>query len=168
MELLSSRHKFVSSIKSLNFSIPRCLRSDVICNSIELHTFVDGSQIGYGSRFLFNHHIDISFVTEDLIDTLINSVSDFYVLRNKIAWILKVKEYLRTKIPFPRKLTVSDLKAADAALFKYIQNKHFSMEINSIQKNYKLPKISKLYKPFLDDAGLLRLGSRLSNSDLDY
>ena len=54
--------------------------------------------------------------------------------------------------------------------FKYIQNKHFSMKINSIQKNYKLPKISKLYKlnPFLDDAGLLRLGSRLSNSDLDY
>ena len=79
LELLSSWHKFVNSIKSLNFSIPRCLRSDVNCNSIELHTFVDGSETGYGSvsylRFLFNHHVDISFVaSKSRLTPLNNSI----------------------------------------------------------------------------------------------
>ena len=49
LDLLNPWHKFVNSIKSLNFTIPRCLRSGANCNSIELHTFVDCSETGYGS-----------------------------------------------------------------------------------------------------------------------
>ena len=65
-DLLNSWHKWVDNITTLNFKIPRCLRLDINCNSIELHTFVDGSETGYGAvsyfKFLNTNCTKTSFV----------------------------------------------------------------------------------------------------------
>lgn len=51
-----------------------------------------------------------------------------------------------------------------------IQNSVFSKEINVLRKGKFVPKKSRLipYKPFLDNDEIIRVGGRLSHSDLPY
>ena len=59
---------------------------------------------------------------------------------------------------------------AEAFLYRSIQQECFAEEIAMLKEGNSLPPSSRLYKlsPFLDDAGLLRVGGRLQESELGY
>lgn len=61
-----------------------------------------------------------------------------------------------------------ELQHARNALLKMVQLKHFPNEINNLKKNKHIHNTSKLkcLNPFLDEQGIIRVGGRLSNSNL--
>ncbi|XP_060079797.1 uncharacterized protein LOC132559197 [Ylistrum balloti] len=54
-------------------------------------------------------------------------------------------------------------------ILKVVQQEFYSMEIDCLQKGLPLNRNNSLLKlsPFLDDEGLLRIGGRIQNSDID-
>ena len=105
------------------------------------------------------------------VDVLMNSVSSWYKLKVRIAWLQKFVRSLRHKPNLKcDKITVNDLQNAELTIFKYVQNKYFPTEMQCILKNKNLPKSSSLRKltPFIDVDGVLRVGGRLANFNVCY
>jgi len=91
-----------------------------------------------------------------------------------IGWILRSREWLRNKAkgnatPMDMKpITVRELKDAETALLKYVQQQEFGNEISALKNGKHLPKGSGIRRlcPIVGWDGLLRLGGRLGNSEL--
>ena len=101
--------------------------------------------------------------------------SSFAYLQRVTAWVLRFIHKCRASclgltepnLPF---LTVTELHDAERYWISYSQNEQFSTEIHSLKAKQFVPKDSCLlpFRPFLDQAGLLRVGGRESNSELPY
>lgn len=67
-------------------------------------------------------------------------------------------------------LSTDELFAAKMTLLKEVQPTHFREEIGQLKAGHPLKHNSKLLclNPFLDDKGLMRVGGRLRNSDVQY
>ncbi|CAG2252827.1 unnamed protein product [Mytilus edulis] len=67
-------------------------------------------------------------------------------------------------------LTTSIVECAERSLISYVQHKHLSEDIQTLEKKCPLKISSKLSKldPFVDKDGLLRVGGRLERSDISY
>jgi len=65
-------------------------------------------------------------------------------------------------------LQVEEVRYAHNYLLKREQGEYFATEISAISKRHSLPKSCRLLSldPFLDSAGILRVGGRLRYSDL--
>ena len=88
-----------------------------------------------------------------------------------VAWVLRYKNNLntkKTKISGP--LTSTELNLAKISLIHLEQERAYSDEIMSFKAKGIINKSSSIIKldPILDSDGLLRVGGRLQNSDLDY
>lgn len=90
---------------------------------------------------------------------------------------VRVYSYIRRFINNTRKtikiqgpLTSIELDETLFLLCNLVQSDHFSAELVEIKKGNSVPRSSKLLSltPFLDPKGLLRVGGRLSNSQLEY
>lgn len=63
-------------------------------------------------------------------------------------------------------LSLQEIYAAEHRILKFIQSQTYKEELESLQRNRPCsPQIQRL-TPFLDDAGLLRVGGRLRNASL--
>ncbi|GFT00573.1 integrase catalytic domain-containing protein [Trichonephila clavipes] len=64
----------------------------------------------------------------------------------------------------------TDIDQAETKLIRMVQEQVFLAEIKSLQSKGVVSPNSKLrnLNPFIDSDGLLRVGGRLSNSDLPY
>lgn len=85
--------------------------------------------------------------------------------------MLLLKDALRRKVKINKDpFTTRTLNAAEEEIFKYLQKIHFSKDIECIENNQNLPRNSKLRKlaPFIDDNHLVRVGGRLTCSNLPY
>ena len=109
----------------------------------------------------------------DPIQRLISHYSDRRKLVRAVAWILKTKEFLKSRVVHGKginsRLTSADLWAAEEEIFKTVQANAFSKDLAELQAGKSVRPSSKLYKldPFLKD-GLLRVGGRLKNAEIAY
>lgn len=75
------------------------------------------------------------------------------------------KETSKTQV-----LTVDELNEAKTRIIKMFQEKYFGKDIKKLEEKKTLTKDSRLSSlyPFLDAAGVLRVGGRLQNSEFSY
>ena len=116
---------------------------------------------------------------DEIIDRLLCSSSCFTRLKKKVAWILRYRQYLRSKLGGlsnnigmqTGRLIVKELETAALEIIKLVQRKSFPDELftltNSSQHDFPkvVVKSSSLKKlcPVLDQ-GVLRVGGRLQRS----
>ena len=102
----------------------------------------------------------------DLLDALTLRISSWYRLKRVVATMLMWR-YKN------RKIDVDLMQKAEVAIIKIVQSKAFSTELAVLESSQdgigkSLKKGSQLYRlnPFLDEQGLIRVGGKLSKSDL--
>ena len=111
----------------------------------------------------------VSSEVSDPFEILCKSTNDWYTLRRHIAWFLRLKAILLKENPTSGKLRLKEIKVAEKELFKHEQKKHFTSTLQEIMKDRPASdKNMRKLKPFIDDNGLLRVGGRIENSDLNY
>ncbi|KRX12510.1 Transposon Tf2-6 polyprotein, partial [Trichinella nelsoni] len=76
-------------------------------------------------------------------------------------------------VPEERKtkpLEVREIDKAEKFWWKTLQKEEFPEELESLKREKKLPKSSRLWplNPYIDDNGILRVGGRLRHSDLPF
>ena len=122
--------------------------------------------------------VDVTRPAED-IDLLINSYSTWYKLKRGIAWMLRFKSWLLSRVlkhpatDMNRALDVIDLRSAENAVVKYVQLQHFKQEMTttatggatSKPPNSKGNSLHGL-RPILSDEWLLSIGGRLRKANL--
>lgn len=101
--------------------------------------------------------------------------SSFTRLKRVSAWILRFIENVRVPTSSGRIqstcLTVSELTAAENYWLRVIQRESFPTELDQLRRGLPLPKNSRLlhFRPLWDkDLSVLRVGGRLSNSELSF
>lgn len=105
---------------------------------------------------------EISFV-----DTILTRYSSFLTLQRVMAYILRFSNNSRHAASRRSGLlTLSELRLAHKKLIWCVQQQAFSADLALITKN-QIPsaRLRKL-KPFIDSSGLLRVGGRISRSEL--
>ena len=103
---------------------------------------------------------------ESVLYKLAQRVSSWSKLLRIIVYIFRFLE--RLKLLPRRSDSISELEFAEIKLIRVLQIVHFSNDIHNIRANKPCsPALVKL-KPFLDENGLIRVGGRLSNSDLSF
>jgi hypothetical protein len=97
--------------------------------------------------------------------------SSFSKAMRIVAWVLR---FVR-KLPSDREtcstdLSYEELSHAKILLFKEIQRKAYSSEIDALKRGKSIPKGSPILKlaPFVDEDGLLKVKGRLQLSDLAF
>jgi len=117
--------------------------------------------------------------TPNVIDDLISHYSSFQRLKKTVAWLLRVKSFLKAKLQSDcaqldtSALTVQELQYAELELVKHEQMKHFSNLITlfttgaSKFTKSKLPRFLLKLKPIFTD-GVLRVGGRLENAPVRF
>ena len=143
-------------------------------------------------KWWFGPHLDIRNASEaDIISQLSNipeqkivslkSVNliefDLFARYSRLQTLVNVHSYCRrfifnckhtTKIS--GELTVEERSSALLHLVKLAQRQSFSQDINKLLHKKSLDTSSNLLclKPILDDEGILRVGGRLKNADIDF
>ena len=106
---------------------------------------------------------------ENMVDQLFKYYSSWYKLKRAVAWLLRIKQLLHSRVPLTRSktflnasdpLTVTEIKQAEIAIVIYIQKDSFSEAIK------KGSSVRKLF-PTVSDCGVLCVRGRLGNTDLD-
>ena len=99
------------------------------------------------------------------IQMIINRISTYSKLLRSLVYVLRFSKRLHTH----GSITVTDLNIAELFLIRYIQNIHFSQDIFTLKNNKTCINKSLLkLNPFIDDNNILRVGGRLSHSQLSY
>ncbi|XP_063394006.1 uncharacterized protein LOC134679092 [Cydia fagiglandana] len=104
---------------------------------------------------------------------LMNKFSALRTVQHVLAYCLRFVHNVRNqKTPnnlLDGPLTPLEIKQALMFLVRSVQQHHFASEIEKVKNNLSnfLPKAFKKLSPFLDDAGLLRVGGRLSRASLE-
>ncbi|KAL0901167.1 hypothetical protein ABMA27_006479 [Loxostege sticticalis] len=98
-----------------------------------------------------------------ILNELAQRVSSWDKLLRIVVYILRF-----IKKVSPSSGIVNNLMTAEKAMIRSVQRVHFAEDIKALNKD-KLPskKLQSLFV-FLDEDGLLRIGGRLSNSDLPF
>ncbi|GFV53907.1 uncharacterized protein TNCV_166741 [Trichonephila clavipes] len=113
------------------------------------------------------------------LDSATNSfVNNFLKLSNDYFKIIRVLSFIcrfvynckskESKRIGP--LDLEELKKAEQLLLKLVQKEEFKVEMNGIQNSAMVSSNSrvKTLNPFIDSEGILRVGGRLRNSDINY
>ena len=103
------------------------------------------------------------------IDKLSEHYSDFYRMKKALAWLLKVKHYLKHKSDkvrmAPGPLTADDLRQAECMIVKHVQQQFYEDEISCLRQGHRVAKKSPILKldPILKN-DVLVVGGRLRYS----
>lgn len=102
-----------------------------------------------------------------------NFLSKFSSLTKLIRIVAYCRRFLNLKnknntVKFSQWLTNKELQEALGVCIKYYQKKHFALEIDNLRNLGIINKKSQLtsFNPFLDSAGIIRVGGRLHRSFL--
>ena len=108
-------------------------------------------------------------VEKDIIENLFESTSSWYRLKRKVAWLLKIKECLRTKTKLDSTLSLANLESAEQAIIRHIQQNVFAEELKDIPKGHvKCQSVLRKLNPIIDEKGIIRVGGRISQSNLSW
>ncbi|XP_023312160.1 uncharacterized protein LOC108913397 [Anoplophora glabripennis] len=102
------------------------------------------------------------------IQDLLNQFSSLRKIQGILAYMLRFITKLKSQNEASGPLSASERHQALLRLVKVVQAESFSHEISAIRNNRKYPKQFQHLAPFLDDNGILRVGGRLSHSDLSF
>jgi Family of unknown function (DUF5641)/Integrase zinc binding domain/Integrase core domain len=99
-----------------------------------------------------------------------SNFSSFLKLHRTVAYILRFIHNLRDKEnKFIGPLSVNELNASLTFIIKQIQNHSFSKEITELSNNKNLSNKQLIsLTPILDQSGLLRVGGRLKNAEINF
>ncbi|XP_061707816.1 uncharacterized protein LOC133518203 [Cydia pomonella] len=120
--------------------------------------------------------ITVLVVSNDnaLIDNLLEKFSSLRTLQCVLAYCCRFANNAKNR-KTPGKwlrgpLTSFEIKQALMVIVRFVQQRSFAQEIEIILNNHSnsLPKAFRRLSPFMDDAGLLRVGGRLSRASLDF
>ena len=117
-----------------------------------------------------------------VIDEYISYYSSWYQLKRSVAWMLRVKDYLRSKVhktsfDVKRTLDAENLRKAERAILRHVQQQCFPEEFKILQENAKeskgqkcrIKKSSPLLRldPRMWNDGLLHVGERLQHASVE-
>ena len=102
-------------------------------------------------------------------DTLLNACSDWFKIRRTVAVFMKYGTWLKNKRVRCDKISVNDMKQAETAIVRYVQNQAYNAEIKVLRAGRQLPKKNPLYAldPYVDEHGVMRVGGRLRHARID-
>ena len=108
---------------------------------------------------------------EAVIDDIVLRYSSYQKLLRVVAWCLRFVLNIRKKQNrmLQSILLLQEVELAETRLIQLSQQRHYCKEIDILKKNRQLPLKSCLIDkhPFMDSQGILRVGGRLINSQLD-
>ncbi|XP_077263143.1 uncharacterized protein LOC143898012 [Temnothorax americanus] len=98
---------------------------------------------------------------------ILRRFSDYWKLQRIVAYCLRFKaNLLGAKKSGP--LTPAEIEQAETIILKTVQREVFLKEVRALEQQQSIPKGSKLssLSPILDQEGVIRVGSRLSQADI--
>lgn len=120
---------------------------------------------------ILNFNTSTTQTDHNPLELVINKFSSFNKIQRIISWcyrfINNIKSKLKTTNQLDGPLRSQELKVAHDKIIKIIQQNHFSSEIETLTKKGYVSSFRKL-SPFVDENGFLRVGGRLSLSELPY
>ncbi|GFX22242.1 integrase catalytic domain-containing protein [Trichonephila clavipes] len=157
---------------------------------IVLQGFADASEVAYGAVvylqcFLHNGAAKVSILASKSRVAPIRVISIPLLelcacvllaqlikrIRSTLSYVLRFSNNVnKRKLTLSGPLSATDIDQAETKLIRMVQEQVFLAEIKSLQSKGVVSPNSKLrnLNPFIDSDGLLRVGGRLSNSDLPY
>lgn len=116
----------------------------------------------------------VTSLSEDMVENLLSRYSSLRTLQHVLAYCFRFVHNIKNR-KTPGKLLLGPLapvEIKDALMFlvRFVQERSFSSEIEKLKNKLpnSLPKRFRKLAPFLDDAGHLRVGGRLSRASLDF
>ena len=106
-------------------------------------------------------------VVEELpIDRLASHYSSWVSLKKAVAWWWRLMRILRHESVESDCLKPSELRDAETFILRHVQHSFYRTEIGRLSDSKSIPTSSSIIAldPFLDDAGLLRVGGRLRHA----
>jgi hypothetical protein len=110
-------------------------------------------------------------IDSKILDNWLNLTNKYLKLIRMFSFILRFS--WNAKNPSSRRtgpLTSEEIKGAEQCLVRMVQVSEFSGDFKRLKRNEPVSSNSKLksLNPFIDDKGIIRVGGRLGNSELDY
>ncbi|GFY21718.1 integrase catalytic domain-containing protein [Trichonephila clavipes] len=105
------------------------------------------------------------------VNNLLNLSNDYFKIIRVLSFICRFVYNCKSKESKGiGPLELGELKKAEQLLLKLVQKEEFKVEMNGIQNSAMVPSNSrvKTLNPFIDSEGILRVGGRLRNSDINY
>ncbi|GFU69754.1 integrase catalytic domain-containing protein [Trichonephila clavipes] len=109
--------------------------------------------------------------TNSFVNNLLNLSNDYFKINRVLSFICRFVYNCKSKESKRiGPLDLRELKKAEQLLLKLVQKEEFKVEMNGIQNSAMVPSNSrvKTLNPFIDSEGILRVGGRLRNSDINY
>ncbi|GFT14892.1 integrase catalytic domain-containing protein [Trichonephila clavipes] len=106
-----------------------------------------------------------------ILSTLLRKSNSYMKIVRIFSYVLRFSNNVNKRnLTLSGPLSATDIDQAETKLIRMVQDQVFLAEINSLQSKGVVSPNSKLrnLNPFIDSDGLLRVGGRLSNSDLPY
>ncbi|GFT58776.1 integrase catalytic domain-containing protein [Trichonephila clavipes] len=106
-----------------------------------------------------------------ILSTLLRKSNSCMKIVRIFSYVLRFSNNVnKRKLTLSGPLSATDIDQAETKLIRMVQEQVFLAEIKSLQNKGVVSPNSKLrnLNPFIDSDGLLRVGGRLSNSDLPY
>ncbi|GFV96182.1 integrase catalytic domain-containing protein [Trichonephila clavipes] len=106
-----------------------------------------------------------------ILSTLLRKSNSYMKIVRIFSYVLRFSNNVnKRKLTLSGPLSATDIDQAESKLIRMVQEQVFLAEIKSLQSKGVVSPNSKLrnLNPFIDSDGLLRVGGRLSNSDLPY
>ena len=102
--------------------------------------------------------------------SLLQHISSYSRLIRITAWIFRYVYNSRHQPCRSGVLSTGELKTTERFWLREAQRSVFSTELNLLQRKKSLPRSSKLniFRPFVDEEGLLRVGGRIELEKLAY
>lgn len=100
------------------------------------------------------------------VDSLVEHFSSWYDVKRSVAWLLRLKDYLRRRVNVKGRLSVDELEVAENLVLHHVQEQSFAKEIKELSQGKSLHVGSSVrnLSPFLDQDGLLKVGGRLNRA----
>ena len=104
-----------------------------------------------------------------VINSLGVQVSSWMRMKRVVATMMLFTKVGRRQKPKGTQFLVEDMVAAEILLLKMIQAKHFGSEVSALSEKRSVVQTSGVCSldPFLDTNGIMRVGGRLRNTDLE-
>ncbi|KAI5630727.1 pao retrotransposon peptidase domain-containing protein [Phthorimaea operculella] len=94
--------------------------------------------------------------------------SNFNKLLNVVARVHQFIRYCRTTVSQRTGLSIVDLRKAHDSLIKSVQQHHFCDDMAALSKGQQPQQSLRKLNPFIDPLGFLRVGGRLSQTNMSY
>ncbi|GFQ74086.1 integrase catalytic domain-containing protein [Trichonephila clavata] len=109
-------------------------------------------------------------IDSNFIDNFLDRTNNFHKLIRILAFILRFIKNCKPGVKQTLALTLEEYGLAEIFLIKHFQAGYFSTEIASLKKGSSVLPSSKLrfLNPFIDREGLLRVGGRISHSNVSW